>query len=146
MRLYTIGFTQKTAETFFGILRRNQVARLVDIRLNPDGQLSAFARREDLPYFLFRLVDGCRYEHNLDLAPTKEILNEYRSTHDWNRYARQFEALLNERNVPEILDKISFETYASCLLCSEPTPNHCHRRLVAERLAACWPEVEIVHL
>jgi uncharacterized protein (DUF488 family) len=146
MRIYTIGFTQKNAETFFGILRRNQIARLVDIRLNPDGQLSAFARREDLPFFLSRLVDGCRYEHILELAPTKEILGEYRSNHDWNRYAMQFEALLNGRNVPGILDKVSFETYASCLLCSEPTPKQCHRRLVAERLASFWPEVEVVHL
>jgi uncharacterized protein (DUF488 family) len=33
-----------------------------------------------------------------------------------------------------------------CLLCSEDTPERCHRRLVAEHLQEHWPEVEIVHL
>jgi uncharacterized protein (DUF488 family) len=146
MKIYTIGFTQKNAETFFGLLRQNRIERLVDIRLNPDGQLSGFAKREDLPFFLSRLVNGCRYEYLLELAPTKEILSEYRAGHDWARYARQFEALLSERNIPECLDKLAFETTTSCLLCSEPTPKQCHRRLVAERLASSWPEVEIIHL
>jgi uncharacterized protein (DUF488 family) len=146
MKLYTIGFTQKSAETFFGLLRQNHVARLVDIRLNPDGQLSGFAKREDLPYFLSRLADGCLYERILELAPTKEVLSAYRASHDWNRYAEQFIALLDERNVPATLDQAAFERLPSCLLCSEPTTKQCHRRLVAERLAAYWPGVEIIHL
>jgi uncharacterized protein (DUF488 family) len=87
MRLYTIGFTQKRAETFFGLLRRNGIQRLVDIRVSPDGQLSGFARKEDLPYFLDRLADGCAYLHLPDLAPTKEILKDYRADGDWKRYA-----------------------------------------------------------
>jgi uncharacterized protein (DUF488 family) len=146
MKLYTIGFTQKNAETFFGLLRQNHVARLVDIRLNPDGQLSGFAKREDLPYFLTRLVDGCAYERILELAPTKEILGAYRKSGDWTRYMQQFEALLDERNVPTILDQEVFRRLPSCLLCSESTPKQCHRRLVAERMAAFWPDVEIIHL
>ena len=146
MKLYTIGFTQKNAETFFGLLRQNHVARLVDIRLNPDGQLSGFAKREDLPFFLSRLADGCVYERILELAPTKEVLSAYRATRDWAHYAQQFKALLDERNVPAILDREAFERLPSCLLCSEPTPKQCHRRLVAERLAASWPDVEIIHL
>jgi uncharacterized protein (DUF488 family) len=146
MKLYTIGFTQKNAETFFGLLRQNHIARLVDIRLNPDGQLSGFTRRKDLPFFLSRLADGCGYERILDLAPTKEVLDAYRATGDWTRYAQQFEALLDERNVPAILDREAFERFPSCLLCSEPTPKQCHRRLVAERLATYWLDVEIIHL
>jgi uncharacterized protein (DUF488 family) len=146
MKLYTIGFTQKNAETFFGLLHQNQVARLVDIRLNPDGQLSGFAKREDLPFFLSRLADGCVYERIIELAPTKEILEAYRATHDWTHYKQQFEALLDERNIPAILDRGAFERLPSCLLCSEATPKQCHRRLVAERLAAYWPHVEITHL
>lgn len=79
MKLYTIGFTQKHAETFFALLRQNGVRRLVDIRLNPGGQLSGFAKQEDLPYFLAHLADGCGYLHLPELAPTKELLTEYRS-------------------------------------------------------------------
>ena len=146
MKLYTIGFTQKRAETFFEILRQHGIQRLVDIRVSPDGQLSGFARRDDLPYFLSRLADGCRYIHVPELAPTKEILKDYRSDSDWSRYVERFEALMDERNIPATLSQADFETLTSCLLCSEATPEKCHRRLVAERLAAHWPGLEIIHL
>jgi uncharacterized protein (DUF488 family) len=146
MRLYTIGFTQKRAETFFELLCQHGVQRLVDIRLNPGGQLSGFAKQDDLPYFLSRLAAGCQYVHMPELAPTKEILGDFRSDSDWSRYVMRFEALMDERRVPGNLNRAEFETLTSCLLCSEPTPEHCHRRLVAERLAAYWPKVEIIHL
>ncbi len=146
MKLYTIGFTQKRAETFFERLRTNGVQRLVDIRINPHGQLAGFARQEDLPYFLRRLADGCEYVHLPELAPTKEILKAYRADKDWPRYEVRFEALMDERNIPAALRLEDFESRVCCLLCSEATPQQCHRRLVAERLAAHWPEVTIVHL
>lgn len=146
MKLYTIGFTQKTAEEFFELLRTNGVRRLVDIRVNPGGQLSGFAKQEDLPYFLRELADGCEYIHAPLLAPTKEILKDYRADHDWPRYVFRFERLMDERNIPGALNAAEFDAAPSCLLCSEATPEQCHRRLVAERLAACWPDVEIIHL
>ena len=146
MKLYTIGFTQKRAEVFFDLLRRHGVQRLVDIRISPDGQLSGFARKDDLPYFLSRLADGCQYVHMPELAPTKEILKDYRADADWPRFAARFEVLMDARKIPEMLDRTTFEALTSCLLCSEATPEKCHRRLVAERFAAHWPNVEIIHL
>lgn len=146
MKLYTIGFTQKRAETFFGLLQHNGIQQVVDIRLNPGGQLSGFAKQEDLPYFLDRLAGGCRYIHMLELAPTKEILDEYRSGLSWEEYAPRFQALMDERRIPESLNQSVFLEQVSCLLCSEAGPEKCHRRLVAERMAAHWPGVEIIHL
>ncbi len=146
MKIYTIGFTQKRAETFFTLLRQHDIRRLVDIRVSPDGQLSGFAKKDDLPYFLSRLADGCTYVHMPELAPSKEILREYREDGNWARYVERFESLMSARNIPISLDRAAFEAQDSCLLCSEPTPKQCHRRLVAERLAASWPNVEIVHL
>ena len=146
MRIYTIGFTQKNAETFFGLLSRNKIQRLVDIRLRPSGQLAGFTRKEDLPYFLAKLVDGCQYSHLPELAPSKEILDDYHADKAWERYVERFEALMNERGIPDVLDRRMFEEAMCCLLCSEATPDQCHRRLVAERLQHCWPNVEIVHL
>ncbi|MBM3134732.1 MAG: DUF488 domain-containing protein [Chloroflexi bacterium] len=146
MKLYTIGFAKKRAEVFFELLRQHNVQRLVDIRLNPNGQLSGFAKKDDLPYFLSKLVAGCMYVHLPDLAPTKEILDDYRLDANWLRYLARFEALMDERRIPEVLNKIEFEMLTSCLLCSEPTPELCHRRLVADRLAAGWPGVEVIHL
>ena len=146
MKLYTIGFAQKRAETFFGLLREHGVTRVVDIRRNPGGQLSGFAKQDDLAYFLSRLADGCGYVHIPELAPTKEILDDFRADSDWARYAARFEALMDERGIPGTLDRQEFETLTSCLLCSEPTAEQCHRRLVAERLATQWAGLEVIHL
>jgi uncharacterized protein (DUF488 family) len=145
MRLLTIGFTQKSAEQFFDLIRANSVDVLVDIRLHPDGQLAGFAKRGDLPYFLRRLAN-CDYRHLSSLAPSEEILKDYRKDHDWGRYVDRFESLMDVRGIPESLDRAFFEGNDCCLLCSEATPDKCHRRVVAERMARTWSGVEIVHL
>jgi uncharacterized protein (DUF488 family) len=146
MKLYTIGFTQKSAQQFFSLLLEHGVQQLIDIRIHPQGQLSGFARQEDLPYFLHELTGHCKYLYLPVLAPTQEMMKEYRKNGDWVRYSTRYEALLDERNIPAGLDRSIFESGASCLLCSESTPEHCHRRLVAERLARHWPAVEVIHL
>ena len=146
MILHTIGFTQKSAQEFFGLLKENQVECLVDIRLKPSGQLSGFAKQDDLPYFLRELAGGCQYLHLPILAPTREVLEKYRGDGDWLAYEIEFEKLMDERGIPENIDRAIFESKLCCLLCSEATPEKCHRRLVAERLASLWGFVEIVHL
>ena len=145
MKLYTIGFTQKSAERFFSLLRDNGVRRLVDIRLHPGGQLAGFAKQDDLRYFLRELAN-CDYVHMPQLAPTDDILSTYRESKKWTVYVDRFEALMDERRIPESLDTSSFEQVPTCLLCSEHTAEKCHRRLVAERIAAHMSGVEIIHL
>lgn len=145
MRLYTIGFAEKSAAQFFGLLESHQIELLVDIRLRPDGQLSAFARKGDLPFFLRQLV-GSEYIHLPILSPTDDILKAYRKDKNWDRYVQQFEQLMDLRGVPDSVDRATFEGRAACLLCSEASPKQCHRRLVAERFAAAWESVEIIHL
>ncbi len=146
MKIFTIGFTQKTAEEFFTLLYENGVRQLIDIRVNPNGQLSGFAKQEDLPYFLSRLADQCKYIYLPVLAPTRELLKDYRANGDWVDYVRRFEDLMDTRNIPAAIDRSVFSALPSCLLCSEASPDQCHRRLVADRLARHWPEVEIIHL
>ncbi|MHB8646211.1 MAG: DUF488 domain-containing protein, partial [Thermomicrobiales bacterium] len=145
MKLYTVGFTKKSAEQFFSVLRENGVQRLVDIRLRPNGQLAGFTKRDDLAYFLPNLIN-CEYHHMSSLAPTKDILSTYRKDGDWMRYVQRFETLMDQRNVPFALDRAFFEEKACCLLCSEATPNQCHRRLVAERIARSWADTVVIHL
>jgi len=145
MKLYTIGFTQKPAERFFGLLAQHGVEQVIDVRLKPNGQLSGFAKQDDLAWFLGRLI-GASYVHLPQLAPSDEIRDAYRKDHDWECYVPRFEALMDARRIPETLDRHLFAERVSCLLCSEPTPDHCHRRLVAERLARSWSGVEVVHL
>ena len=86
MEVYSIGFTQKTAEQFFGILRRAGVRRLLDVRLNNVSQLAGFAKREDLKYFL-REICGADYRHEPLLAPTQEMLDAYKKKKGpWDEY------------------------------------------------------------
>jgi uncharacterized protein (DUF488 family) len=145
VEIFTIGFTQTTAERFFGRLRDAGVERLVDVRLRNDSQLAGFAKARDLPYFLAELV-GADYVHEPLLAPTAELMDAFKKEKgDWEDFAPDFRALLAGRAVETALDPADFER-RSVLLCSEPQPEHCHRRLVVDYLAEHWPEVAAVHL
>ena len=143
-KVYTIGFTKKSASDFFGLLKESGAKRVVDVRLNNVSQLAGFAKRGDLEYFLRRI---CRmdYVHRPDLAPTKEMLDAYRNEHrDWATYEREFLTLMDERRIAKSGIKRIISN--ACLLCSEDVPDYCHRRLVAEYLQRHWGDVEITHL
>lgn len=143
--LFTIGFAGKTAEVFFEKLRGAGVTRVVDVRLNNVSQLAGFTKKKDLAYFL-RVIGKIAYQHAEDLAPTAEILDRFKKQGDtnWAEYERLFDRLLDERRPEQRYKREEFDR--ACLLCSETTPEHCHRRLVAERLRKAWGGVEIVHL
>lgn len=145
MKLYTIGFTKKTAKQFFESLKRAGVKRLVDIRLNNVSQLAAFTKKDDLEYFA-NTICGISYHHFPQLAPTQDILDALKKHKGaWSNYEVGFRTLMEERHAIEKLDHSFFEE-PCCLLCSEATPEHCHRRLVAEAMKKRWPDVEILHL
>lgn len=143
MKIFTIGFTKTTAEDFFYRLCSSDATKIADVRLNNVSQLAGFAKRDDLRYFA-RAICNMDYEHMPELAPTKSLLDRYRKvTQDWAEYESAFLDLMRARHI----ETISRERIAgACLLCSEDTPHHCHRRLVAEYLADHWPDVEVVHL
>ena len=144
MEIYTIGFTQHTAERFFEDLRRAGTTRLVDVRLNNVSQLAGFSKKSDLQFFL-REICAMEYVHLPELAPTQEMLDEYKKEKlGWDRYAKRFLALLEKRRIEETVPREVIDQ--SCLLCSEDKPHHCHRRLVAEYLSAKWKRTEVVHL
>lgn len=147
MEIFTIGFTKTTAEGFFGRLNSNRIERLLDVRLNNRSQLAGFAKRDDLRYFLQKLV-GAEYQEAPLLTPTQDILAEYkrRSAMPWEEYERRFYGLMRERSIDTALEPSEFERARTVLLCSEATAERCHRRLVAEYLAEHWKEVQIVHL
>jgi uncharacterized protein (DUF488 family) len=144
VNLFTIGFTKKSAKQFFEILIQSGVRRIIDTRLNNVSQLAGFTKRPDLEYFL-QQIGNIEYVHILDLAPTKDILDAYKKDGgDWQSYEKQFLKLITERKIehkvsPDLLD-------GGCLLCSEPTPHHCHRRLVAEYLSQKLGTIRIHHL
>lgn len=143
--LYTIGFTKKRAEQFFELLKKHQVKTLVDVRISNSSQLAGFAKGSDLTYFL-KQIGGISYRHIVDFAPTKELLSDYRAGKvDWSGYERVFTGLLDKRAISKRYNAADFD--GCCFLCSEETPEHCHRRLLAEYLKNHSDEdVRIVHL
>ena len=144
MILFTIGFTKKSAERFFTLLKEAHVQRVIDVRLNNRSQLAAFSKATDLEYFL-RAIGGMEYRHLSDLAPTQELLDNYKKRKgSWSEYESRFLELLRKRGVDHSLDRSVFNM--ACLLCSEHEPSHCHRRLVAEYLTDKWGDVEVRHL
>jgi uncharacterized protein (DUF488 family) len=135
-QVFTIGFTGKRAATFFDLLRRNGVKRVIDVRLNNASQLAGFSKRDDLRFFLEELC-GADYVHLPELAPTKPLLKAYRGGElCWEDYADRFLSLLAGRKVEALVDPELLQD--GCLLCSEHQPHFCHRRLVAEYLGKSW--------
>lgn len=144
MKVFTIGFTKKNAEQFFARLQQPGLQRVVDARLNNVSQLAGFTKKDDLRFFL-REVGHIDYVHLPALAPTQAMLDAYKKNGgDWETYEKQFLALMAERQIETSVDKDLVA--GACLLCSEATPHHCHRRLVAEYLRGKWGDVDIQHL
>lgn len=135
MNIFTMGFTQKKAENFFENIKKNKIEILLDIRLNNQSQLAGFTKGRDLAYFL-RVICECDYQHNVVYAPTKEILQAYKKEEiTWEEYEVKYNELIAKRRVAHEFKKI-YEQYSNVLLlCSEPTPEYCHRRLLAEYLS-----------
>jgi uncharacterized protein (DUF488 family) len=145
MEVYTIGFTKRPAADFFGALNRAGVKRLIDIRVSNSSQLAGFTKRDDLAFFL-KEIAGAEYKHDLALAPTQDLLRAYRKkAMTWQGYEQEFLALMRERRIEQQLSRGDFMV-PTVLLCSELSPNRCHRRLVAEYLQKTWGNLEIVHL
>jgi uncharacterized protein (DUF488 family) len=141
---FTIGFTQTSAEHFFTSLHRAGVARIVDVRLNNTSQLAGFAKRDDLEFFVRELY-GMEYLHVPELAPTKSILDTYKKHNgDWSVYEREFMELMDKRKVQDTVPKSAIA--GGCLLCSEHSPEFCHRRLVIEYLMRHWGPIRMQHL
>ena len=143
--IYTIGFTQLSLAEFIGLLREARVDAVIDTRLRNTSQLAGWAKRDDLA-FLLREGFGLAYEHIEPFAPTDALLDGYRAGRDWDAYAAAYRTLLVERDAAAIGRDLLSHYRAPCLLCSEATPEHCHRRLLAEYLGEQLGGIVIEHL
>ncbi|WP_245809572.1 DUF488 family protein [Desulfamplus magnetovallimortis] len=145
IKIYTIGYTKKLAKIFFNLIRNENISTLIDVRLNNTSQLSAFAKKDDLEFFLHELC-AVKYLHIPQLAPTQDILKGYKSKSiTWKGYQSKYLDLLSKRNIDEIINSEILDQ--SCFLCSEHEPDNCHRRLAVEYLVEYFDiNAEIKHL
>ncbi|NLT58951.1 MAG: DUF488 domain-containing protein [Clostridiales bacterium] len=146
MTIFTMGFTKKSAQTFFELIKANNITALLDIRLNNSSQLAGFSKGCDLNYFLRELCN-CSYRYEPIFAPTKALMDSAKSK---TMTLRQFEAaylrLMEERNTLSYFETQYATCDSVCLLCSEDTPEICHRRVLAEMIAGQYPHAAIRHL
>jgi uncharacterized protein (DUF488 family) len=132
LNLFTIGFTQKSAERFFGLLATNSVKKLIDTRLNNTGQLAGFSKRDDLKYFCSTIL-STEYIHWHESAPEETMLSAYKNKKiTWTDYAAEYLAMLERRKVESSMSLVA--SGDACLLCSEAKPHHCHRSILADYL------------
>ena len=144
IRIFTIGFAKKNAREFFTILMEAGIKTVIDVRLNNVSQLAGFTKKSDLEYFL-QVIGKIAYIHKPELAPTKGILDAYKKKEiEWAEYEKSFHELLTRRKVEKLVTLEEID--GSCLLCSEPLSDKCHRRLVAEYLQGYWNNINIYHL
>ncbi|MFM0291887.1 MULTISPECIES: DUF488 domain-containing protein [Paraburkholderia] len=141
----TIGFTGKTAQEFFDLLKNADVRTVLDIRLSNTSQLAGFAKKQDLPFFLDRLC-GAAYREMPELAPEPDLFKRYKAKElTWDDFAAAYVELIAKRRVESNLDVDLFRS--ACLLCSEHLPHHCHRRLALEYLNSRWNScLKVTHL
>lgn len=146
-KIFTIGFTKKSAETFFELLELHNITEVIDVRLYNNTQLAGFSKGTDLKFFLDR-ISGIEYKHDLKFTPTKELFKNYQENLiTWEEYTEEFEHIMKARRIVQhILTNYSDSPEVRyCLLCTEVSPENCHRRLVAEKFAEVFG-MEIVHL
>jgi uncharacterized protein (DUF488 family) len=143
--LYTIGFTGTSAAEFFGRLRRAGIQRVLDVRLHNTSQLAGFSKRADLAFFLEEICEA-DYRHEPMLAPSEEVFRFLKKERgSWDEYGQRFLDLMDQRRIADVLDRDLIRP-RTALLCSEPTAEQCHRRLVAEYLQTAWGGFEISHI
>ena len=144
IKLFTIGFAGKSAEEFFSLLHNNGVKKIVDTRINNVSQLAGFTKSPDLKFFARKLAN-IDYEHNIELAPIRELLTAYRNKKiSWVEYETKYLDLLDQRKIAQKLNIADLDM--NCLLCSEHSPEFCHRRLLAEYLQNINKDIRIIHL
>jgi uncharacterized protein (DUF488 family) len=144
IKLYTIGFTEKSAEQFFTLLKKAKVKKILDIRISNMSQLAGFTKGTDLEYFA-KEIGNMTYEHNIDLAPTKELMTSYRGKLiSQPEFEKRYLKLLDSRKVKQKIDIEKLNN--TCLLCSEHMPEYCHRKVLAEYLFKMNNNIKIIHL
>ena len=146
IKVCTIGFTKKTAKQFFSILTKNNIDTVVDIRLNNSSQLAGFSKYPDIEFFLEKICN-IGYKHDLHFAPKDSTLTKYKKKQiSWDEYEIEFAQTMLERKITEYIKANYSSEGTICLLCSEPTPENCHRSLVANYFKEIFHEVQILHL
>lgn len=131
-RLLTIGYEGRTSDGFLAMLRRNGVARVVDVRQLPLSRKPGFSKSALAAFLLKNRVE---YVGVPKLGTPTEIRNRYKKSVDFARLRRDYLAYLDTQE-PALAELHELAAQGGCaLLCFERDPTKCHRSILAEVLA-----------
>jgi uncharacterized protein (DUF488 family) len=111
------------------VLRSHGVITVVDVRLRPDrAALGAYAKARTPDKGIEKLMRDAGF----DYVSLVELGNLFVDLEDWER---RYTDLLKAAG-PFLIERLVGLPAPCCLLCCEKDPAQCHRRLIAEYMAA----------
>jgi len=142
--LYTIGYEKLLPPELLNELQTAGVRRLIDVRYRPQSRRPGMSKTR-----LGEMLGdhGIAYEHRKPLGTPPDIRWFFKN----NRTAEgraAFERHIEDEHAAD-LDALAAElphAPATALMCLEADPAVCHRRVLAERLSARLPALEVVDL
>jgi uncharacterized protein (DUF488 family) len=143
-RLFTIGYEKLLPGALVAELQAAGVQRLIDVRYRAQSRRPGMSKTR-LAALLAE--HGIAYEHRRELGTPPDIRHDYKSGRVAEG-ATAFRDHIEERSA-DALDALAAELDTApptALMCLEADPAVCHRNVLAERLRARRPELEVVDL
>jgi uncharacterized protein (DUF488 family) len=136
LRIYTVGHSAREGATLVDLLLERDVRQVIDVRRWP------FSRR--FPVFdrnsLTRLLHdrGLAYRHTPELGARREPRPASRHTALTEPGLRGYADYMETGPFREALAKLlaNARRVTTAILCAEASPERCHRRLIADAIAA----------
>jgi uncharacterized protein (DUF488 family) len=131
-RLYTIGHSTRTLEEFVGLLKREGVSHLVDVRAFPTSARYPHFNQSNLAHSL--PAAGVRYSHFPALGGRRKVRRDSHNTLWRNAGFRGYADYMETREFSEALDDLLglASREPTAIMCAEAVPWRCHRSLISD--------------
>jgi uncharacterized protein (DUF488 family) len=145
MRIWTIGHSTRSIDTFISLLKANGIKALADVRLLPGSKRYPQFNKETLANSLGKV--GIRYAHFPELGgrrkPRKDSSNTAWRNESFRGYADYMETEDFDKGIERLLD-LAADAGPTAIMCAEAVWWRCHRSLISDYLKA--GSIEVIHL
>jgi len=119
IKVWTIGHSNRSKETFLELLKEHNVEVLIDVRSFPTSKIEHFKREE---------MERWLPENGIEYGWLGKELGGYRR----GGYRTHMRTKLFREGIRKLLE-IAAEK-RTCMMCMEPNPKYCHRRFISAHL------------
>lgn len=140
--LFTIGHSTRTLEELLGLLKREGVSHLVDVRAFPASARYPHFNKASLEVTLPE--HGIRYTHLPSLGGRRKVRRDSHNTLWRNAGFRGYADYMETREFDEALDDLLQAAAAAptAIMCAEAVPWRCHRSLISDAAVARGTDVQ----